>query len=179
MKTILSLIVSALLFAACSSPKYSYHFDHYNYNSGKKQTVAQNASAKEVEVAKDETSPLLINNEAPVEASAKPSVVITPQKTNAVSVDQKTIAQKISSLSKTDRKGLKNELKRYIKDTKKSGATVNATKVMDHDLRLAAIFGAVGLVLTLLGGVNSVFWILGVIALVIGVVFFIKWIARQ
>ncbi len=50
---------------------------------------------------------------------------------------------------------------------------------MDHDLKLAIIFGAVGLTLTLFGGVNEVFWILGVIAFVVGVVFFVKWVVRQ
>jgi hypothetical protein len=50
---------------------------------------------------------------------------------------------------------------------------------MDKDLKMAAIFGSVGLVLTFLGGVNSVFWVLGVIAIVIGVVFFIRWLSRQ
>ena len=37
MKKYLLLIASVLLLAACSSPKYAYYFDHYDYNSGKKK----------------------------------------------------------------------------------------------------------------------------------------------
>ena len=50
---------------------------------------------------------------------------------------------------------------------------------MDNDLKLAIIFGAVGLTLTLFGGINEAFWILGVISIVVGVVFLIKWLVRQ
>ena len=52
-------------------------------------------------------------------------------------------------------------------------------KAMDHDLKMALIFGIVGIVLSALGGVNSIFWILGVISTVIAIVFLIKWIAEQ
>jgi hypothetical protein len=31
----------------------------------------------------------------------------------------------------------------------------------------------------LFGGINEAFWILGVIAIVVGVVFLIKWLVRQ
>ncbi len=47
----------------------------------------------------------------------------------------------------------------------------------DEDLKLATIFGAVGITGLIIGG--NVFNIIGAIALVIGVVFFVKWIIRQ
>ncbi len=50
-------------------------------------------------------------------------------------------------------------------------------KALDKDLKLAAIFGAVGIVALLIGG--DVFWVIGGIALLIGVVFFVMWLARQ
>jgi hypothetical protein len=50
---------------------------------------------------------------------------------------------------------------------------------MDNDLKLAAIFGAVGIVGLMLGGATDVFWIIGGIALLVGVVFLVKWLVRQ
>ena len=182
MKNLFLLIIAALFFAACSSPKYTYNFDYYDYNSGKKPSVAQQkvepAQTSPVEVA--EVSPLILEQQ-PVVADAGTTPVLENKKT-VVTPDAKAIAEKVASMSKSERKELKKNLKEYIKSAKKNtsdGASVNASKQMDHDLKLAAIFGAVGLVLTLLGGINTVFWVLGVIALVIGVVFFIKWLARQ
>ena len=65
---------------------------------------------------------------------------------------------------------------------KKSGESINSIAektAMDHDLKMALIFGIVGIVLSAFGGVNSIFWILGVISTVIAIVFLIKWIAEQ
>jgi hypothetical protein len=67
-------------------------------------------------------------------------------------------------------------------NAKRTGDTVaanNATSTMDSDLKMAIIFGAVGLTLTLFGGINEAFWVLGVIAIVVGVVFLVKWLVRQ
>jgi len=180
MKKQLLLIATVLFAAACSSPKYAYQFDRYNYNSGKKTSVA----------AQTEQSPLTLQPEALV-ASADNSVVVlaeeAPAAAPAVSeADVKAFKEKYNSMSKAEKKALRQELKKemksYVKEQKKAGdngASVNATKAMDHDLKLAAIFGAVGFVLLVLGGAASVFWVLGVISMVIGIVFFIKWLARQ
>jgi hypothetical protein len=50
---------------------------------------------------------------------------------------------------------------------------------LDPDLKMAIIFGAVGLVLALFGGISEVFTVLGVIAILVGVYFLIKWLIRQ
>jgi len=79
-------------------------------------------------------------------------------------------------------KGIDVILRRNYSKSKKSGdngAVVNDTKAMDYNLKMAIIFGAVAATLSFFGGVNSVFWILSVVFLVVGVVFFIKWIAEQ
>jgi 5'-3' exonuclease len=179
MKNFLLILCAVLLFAACSAPKYSYNFDHYDYNTGRKQAAAkQDEPRLQSEEAR---SPLIVAEESIV-ASIAP-VVAETKKASLSNTDKKTIASKIVSMSKAERKELKKDLKAEIKKFKAkkgdNGASVNATKAMDHDLKLAAIFGAVGLILTLLGGAGHVFWVLGVIALVIGAVFFIKWLSRQ
>jgi hypothetical protein len=57
--------------------------------------------------------------------------------------------------------------------------SVNATKQLDDDLKLAIIFGAIGITFAVLGGINTVFWVIGVIGLIVGLVFFIRWISTQ
>lgn len=178
MKQILLVIAAAIVFASCSSPKYAYNFDHYDYNSGKKQAFAK--QTEQVTPTPQETeSPLLIKEESLV-ASTAPTAPVETKRT-LTDADKKAIAEKVASMSTAERKELKKTLKAEVKKMKKgeNGASVEASKVMDHDLKLAAIFGAVGLVLVILGGVSTVFWVLGVISFVIGIVFFIQWLSRQ
>ncbi len=176
MKKYLLLFSAVVLAAACSSPKYTYHFDHYDYNSGRKNAVAVQKA--------EEISPLSVSPEALV-ASTEASVMVEEVAAPEVESKLQTMANNYKNLSKAEqkefRKELRSEMKNYAKEmrTGEHGASVAATKAMDKDLKLAIIFGAVGLTLNLIGYANSVFWVLGVIAIVIGVVFFVKWIAKQ
>ena len=183
MKNILMLVGSVLLLASCSAPKYSYYFDHYDYNSGKKKTNPETVllAAKEDGAQKTTTeeSPLQLEKETLIADAA--GTVVVPEKPAPVA-EKKLIEKKYRDLSKSEkkefRKVLKAEIKKVVKN-KKDGDSVNDTKVMDYNLKMAIIFGAVALTLSFFGGVNSVFWVASVVALVIGVVFFIKWIAEQ
>lgn len=179
MKNILLLFVAALLITACSSPKYAYHFDTHDYNSGRKNQPATASVEKEV-------SPLIIDQtDVVADASSTPNV--TEKKPSNLTPEQKQIVNRIKSMSKPElkqfKKELKTELKKQIKESKKAasveGDSNKATKEWDHDLKMAAIFGIVGLVLSAFGGVSPVFWILGIICVVVGVVFLIQWISRQ
>jgi hypothetical protein len=187
MKNILLLLVCVLLLAACSPPKYSYHFDHYNYNIGKQKARAQRTllAANEREATNNsvaiETSPLLVTSENAVASTAN-NTTSTPMKT-ASTVEKSVVAKKYSEMSKSEKKEFKKSLIKEIKNLKKvkkdHGASTSDTKMMDYNLKMAIIFGAVAVTLSFFGGVNSVFWILSVVSLVIAVVFFIKWIAEQ
>lgn len=190
MKKYLWLIGTVLLAAACSSPKYAYNFDHYDYNSGRKQEQAVVAMVASDTLVVAETSPLAIQQESLVASADEKSVVLTTEQ----NINKKTVtreeaaailAKKYNSLSKSEKKEFrqtaKKQMKAYIQ-AKRAGDSVAAAKAvqaMDNDLKLAIIFGAVGLTLTLFGGVNEAFWVLGVISIVIGVVFLIKWLVRQ
>jgi hypothetical protein len=161
---LLSLLALALL-AACSAPKYTYNFDHYNYNSGKKKTAVE----KEVALAK---GPETIKVEEIVATVEKTPFVI-PNKEIKTEV-RKTYVQ----MTKTERKALRTHLKSEIKNTIKAKKEIKqANAIGDRDLKLAAIFGAVGIVGLIIGG--DIFYIIGAIALIIGVVFFVKWLIRQ
>ena len=101
--------------------------------------------------------------------------------TNASVVDTKTVVLKktFAELTRAEKKDVRKEIKKVIKAEKKSIKTTQTTQGMDHDLKLAAIFGAVGVVGLILGGASSVFWAIGGIALLIGVVFFVIWLTKQ
>lgn len=178
MRKILFLICSAGLLASCSTPKYTYHFDHYDYNSGRKHDVNDKVLSEQVGV---------VTAEEMVAEGGPATPVAAPQEVQPVAMEaaKAQLEKKYKEMSKSEKKAFRKEakgkIKTYIK-AKKSGDNVaadQALQAMDQDLKLAAIFGAVGLVFLLFGGVSEVFTILGVIGFVIGVIFFVKWLVRQ
>lgn len=178
MKHLFFMLVSVLLLASCAPSKYTYKFDHYDYNSGRKKAVTYEefATIETVSpIAVEESSPLTVAPETAV-ASSAPAEPAQVKMSNAA-------GKKYSDLSKTEkkvlRKAVKTEIKKYLKAKRGEGDLGKETQVLDYNLKMAIIFGAVALTLSFFGGVNAVFWVASVIALVIGVVFFIKWIAEQ
>jgi glycerol-3-phosphate O-acyltransferase len=206
MKHILLLVAAILIVTACSSPRYTYNFDYYDYNSGRKHQHAKAAQSKteteehpltlEERTLVASAAPIVLTEEdipaektaakhAKVSKASKAAIAETKNAEAAAKENAALLAKRYKELSKSQRKEFKAELKkqfkRYMK-AKRTGDTVaanNATSNMDQDLKMAIIFGAVGLTLTLFGGINEAFWILGVIAIVVGVVFLVKWLVRQ
>lgn len=180
------LIPLAVLFlAACASPKYTYHFDEFDYNKGRSKaptgTAIADAAPEASVVAAD---PLKVHAETLV-ASADNSHLVLPPVAVApeTSVAEESPATSYKDMSRAERKEFRKEAKALVKTyikAKKAGDEVKAAEAaqaMDHDLKMAAIFGAVGIVALIIGG--DVFWIIGGIALIIGVVFFVLWLSRQ
>lgn len=167
MKKIIYLL-SVVLLGACSSPKYTASFNSYDTPSGYR-------TVKSIETP----APVINPTELTASTSMAP-VEIKKEVAHATEV-RKTYIQ----MSKTERKVLRNhlrsEIKTYVKDQKAklSPKSIEATNAMDNDLKLAIIFGAVGVVGLMLAGSTDIFWFIGGIALIIGVVFFVKWIVRQ
>ncbi|MFM8911628.1 MAG: lipoprotein [Flammeovirgaceae bacterium] len=170
MKKILSILSLAAVLAACSTPKYAAHFPSSSVETG----------YHKVTVASAETQQATPNGQPAEMLTA--SVAAAPVATTTAEV-QKQVKAAFQKLSKEEKKEVRQLLKKEIKALAKSGkkeASVSATTArggMDHDLKLAAIFGAVGLVGLLIGG--NVFTVIGAIAMIIGVVFFVKWLMRQ
>lgn len=166
-KLIYSLV--ALGMVACSGPKYTASFNNVNstvpYYTAKSTEAPAPVNPNELIASTSETPVVLATETAPVAAPA--------------------VAKTYSEMTKAERKDLRKQLRAEIKSivkdqkmNKKMGVeSAAASKGMDNDLKLAAIFGAVGFVAMLIGG--NVFWIIGGIALIIGVVFFVKWLVRQ
>lgn len=183
MKNILLVLVGVLLLAACSTPKYAYYFDHYDYNSGKKKAFMKDGLTAVEPVSRFSSasaSPLKIDQRSAA-ASIESDVIAETAPASPVA-SKSVLERKYSSLSTTEKKEFRKELKTAMKEyakLKKEGKSVAAAQALDYNLKMAIIFGAVALTLSFFGGVNSIFWIVSVIALVVGVVFFIKWIAEQ
>ena len=166
MKKILYVTVVALL-AACSSPRHTANFQKSDVNTG--YHPVKMAVSERVEPSKIQPDQLV----------ASTSKTIMP-----LAEVKKEVRISYLKMSKAEQKEVRQQLKRQIKTivkVQKKEMSVNSTQAagMDHDLKLAAIFGAVGVVGLLLGSAGQAFVIIGAIALLIGVVFFIKWLVRQ
>jgi hypothetical protein len=168
MKSNITLLLAIVVLASCSGPKYAYYFDHQNYNAGKKQAQGS---------VQSELSPLAIDSQSLVASTGESPVVVAEVPAEPVAVKKVTYMQMTKAEKKAFRKELGKEMKGFVAARKKMNSVEAAKAGMDHDLRLAAIFGAVGIVGLIIGG--DVFWIIGGIALLIGVVFFVKWVIRQ
>ena len=175
-------LLGLLVMASCSAPKHAYYFDHYDYNAGKKKKESENQVVVQqqepaTEVVPSVEAPLTVDNNTLVASASEEPVALTENTT--VAEPAKSYKEMTKSEKKAFRKDAKNLIKTYIK-AKKDGDEVKAAETaqaMDKDLRLAAIFGAVGIVALLIGG--DVFYIIGAIALIIGVVLFVMWLTRQ
>jgi len=165
MKKIIGLLALAFL-GSCSAPKY-----YSNFNRPAHRLDGQSVVAK----AEEPTLPLVAST-MQIEASLHAAPTIFTEK--------EAIQKNYQQLSKTEkvqvRKMLKREIKNIVKIQKRE-QVVSSTKAsgIDHDLKLAAIFGAVGVVALILGSAGQAFTIIGAICVLIGVVFFVKWILRQ
>jgi len=189
MKKYLLLIASVVFLAACSSPKYAYYFDHYDYNSGKKKAEISDVQLAQIHLTTPQLSPLRINQHA-VTASAESRIKNVENVPVMVTQhfrpeDRALLEQKYSSLTKAEKRAFRKELKSEVKEiikAKKNGEDIKSImekKAMDNDLKMALIFGIVAIVLSAFGGANSIFWILGTVAAVVALVFLIIWIGKQ
>lgn len=157
-------VLSIGLLAACSAPKYTASFTNYD----QVRTVAAATPTSAPSVAID---PQLLEaslNEKPIASAPAAAPVMV----------KKTYLQMNQQQRKEVRAQIKKDLKSLVKVKKQMGVNATqATQGMDGDLKLAAIFGAVGVVGLIIGG--DVFYIIGGLAMIIGVVFFVKWLIRQ
>jgi hypothetical protein len=71
-----------------------------------------------------------------------------------------------------------DKLTAQVPQLKKQDASA-ARGGIDGNLRSAILFGLVGLILTLFGGVSGVFYVVGTILLIIGLVFLVLWLLDQ
>jgi len=154
--------------ASCSSPKYTYNFSYYDYQAGKKNIVQP-----EKVIATE------INSEVTTGTATTNSTAVLPEDKAPLLTEQ----QNHASLNTTEKKTIKKEIKKtintYVKQVKKMEAKSVSASGWDRDLKLAAIFGAIGLGLGLLYSVNSIIGFIGFASIVIALFFLIRWLMRQ
>ena len=174
MRKYLLLASSIVILASCSTPKYTYHFDHYDYNSGKRKKQAEEVLAATRTTSPAVAAPAAIDEETLV-ASVKENEIFVAKPAPTVSKEE--AVAKLKSMSKEEKRELKKEVKKYVKESKKEIKSGKSPKQLENDVKLAAIFGAVGIVLLIIGG--DVLYVLGAVALLIGLYFLIRWLVRQ
>ena len=156
----------SLTLASCSSHKYAANFMRYdrteNYANERlnNQSPLHSAIAPEMLIASLESKPILTENTR----------------------SQSTTKKSLTLLTKQERKQVKAEIKKEIKqlinkESRNTAKVLNTSGSWDQDLKMAAIFGVVGLVALIIG--TSLFNVIGAISLIIGAVFLVKWIIRQ
>lgn len=155
---------SVLVLASCSSNKYAAHFTHYdrheNYAVNKASVSLSSTIEPEMLTASLNTKPVLFENQKFTLSAGKASAPSNRHERKLVKAE------------------IKKDIKQFLKQRSgKDAKVINASGSWDQDLKMAAIFGAVGLVAMIIG--TTLFNIIGAISLIIGVVFLIKWIIRQ
>ncbi len=171
MKNFIYVIVVAIIASACSAPKYTASFNSYDKHVSNQMPSKPVAVASEQQIVAQPEQLLASASTTPVEmkTSAKEEEV------------RKTYIQMTKTERKALRTHLKSEIKSYVKVQKKNLGieSAQATGAWDNDLKMAAIFGVVGIIGTALWGASEVIGIIGTIALIIAVVFLVKWLIRQ
>ncbi|MCI0751099.1 MAG: hypothetical protein L0Y35_04620 [Flammeovirgaceae bacterium] len=175
MKKLFITFLTLAVLASCSSPKYAYHFDTYDYNSGKKPI---SKSLQEPSTLKIDERTLVASTDETLFFVAEPKAEATTEVTKPVAKEE--AIKSFKALSKQEKKAFRKELKEGIKDYVKAKKSEEYDSInkggLDNDLKLAAIFGAIGLVLLIIGGDIG---IVGVIALLVGLFFLVRYLMRQ
>jgi len=187
------LLVAALWLCACSSPKYTYYFDHYS------TSPLVNESKREIPGVA--VSPLTLQKDAvlasapyaaPVSTSAgngnnrKDASAITSRSAKGAIASDAQVKSSTAPLASIDRTKLRQAIKLARKNVRAQRAqglnhsfNDQATQKLDNEVIVAIAFGAVGITLALLGGLGAGFWISGVLLLGIGLYFFIDWLSKR
>jgi Pyruvate/2-oxoacid:ferredoxin oxidoreductase gamma subunit len=171
-------VVAAIFLTACSPQKYTYHFDKYDYNVGRKTESPDARIAISDSPLKVESEDLLVSADAKTVSPGNNREVVRKEQA-------KSLTEKVKAMSRSERKEFRKELKKELKtlikkDVKKTESvdSIERTKVFDTLAALALAFGVGGIVLITLANISNAFWIVGAIALAIGAFFFVKWVAN-
>lgn len=168
MKSQTFLVLLLVVGASCSSPKYAYNFKLHHYPAGKKKVVQLPETPAAVEV-----NPIWLT------ASTDNIPVVTPTELRRADEVTKTNPSVGKPANTNLKKEIKKNIKSVVKEIKKMEPKSVQAAGWDKDLKMAAIFGAIGIVLGALFNVSNIIGFIGFVAVVIALVFLIKWLLRQ
>ena len=178
MRNNLLLLFAIVMMASCSAPKYAYHFDRYDYNSGKRKQ--QKDLLEEKKIIANEFQKATLVQEETLLASATDEVIVifeeskssTPSLEAVSATETKKSYTEMTKLEKREiRKEYKNDLKEY-KAAKKSGDEVRAEQAKESltgYTRMGVILIIAGLVLAILS-LGSVINSIGGLMVLAGVI---------
>ena len=187
------LAISIILaMASCAGSKKFNYQEAYKFKTIKYSKEKAADQAVKVEAVTPETMEAAIEPVKPQEDLNK-KIQLAEQHllekidlswTDASEMSKDEMAAKIDGLSAKEKKALRKDLKKDLKEIKKTESEIKdinttydlqATDEVEGKMRLGIIIGAggiIGLILAaLIGGtVGSIFWVLGGIALIVGLV---------
>lgn len=152
--------------ASCSVPKYTYRFPVSPSISGK-SSLPTKQNQTQVRPEEKFEQPVLVASADPVNALVL-SEERTASKNPLISKDAPTVRQVVKKLKSTAKQA--NEELR---------SAVAPASSLDEDLKLAILFGVVGIVALVLLVLSKLFGILGGIALIIATIYFVRWFLEQ
>jgi hypothetical protein len=158
-----------VLLSSCAREKASWSYQ--NEKLRKQSLEIENSiSASTVNMEKPIETTNVVTEEIAAETSAP---VSASHKMAAPSKVKTTKDTKLSPVQKIVLKKLSKKL------NPENSEEFQKTTQLDQNLKYALNFGAVGVILYILGALSSVFWVLGTIAIVVALVFLILWILEQ
>lgn len=155
MRNRLCHVLALVTLTACSPPRYTYYFDRYSTKE-KNPPVPGEVLAVAIPAELTVSSATTWNGTLPRSGEKNR---VTPIRTSAQLREVVDKAQ-----------GTKAIPAAYAPESP-------AATSLDKDLKFSLIFGPSGIVFLIIGG--SAFIVLGSICLIIGLIFFLKWILRQ
>lgn len=168
MKTGILAFFLVVLLQACSAPRYTYFFDHQQYSLGKGQNV------------KFDPGPVAPDPHLLFASIGQPEITL-PESHTAAEPPAPEMSQELVKPVKRQALHSRTEEKltpqKAARTEKANVAPSPANGKMDKDLKMAAIFGGAGLLGLLIGG--PTLNVLGGIALLVGLVFFVRWMIRR
>jgi hypothetical protein len=173
------LLFAIVITASCSTPKYTYHFDHYDYNAGKRKQQIDLLEEKKILV--NEFHQAVLVQEETLLASTSDEVIVIYEESKSYTTNLEAVAaaetkKQDAEMSKAEkrevRKKFRNDLKEY-KTAKKSGDEVRAEQAKERltgYTRMGVILIIAGLVLAILS-LGSVINSIGGLMVLAGVIF--------
>ena len=174
----LFFVVLALM-TACSSSRYAANFHYYKSNP---------EMAGGYGVIKTQESILRPIEPEKLVASANKELTQVSEKTPVpIAIGTVAAAEQVRKAYFQMNKAQRNDFRKATKAVLKNNAATHHSNSprsgqswwqgWDQDLKLAAIFGAIGTTAMII--YVEPFFVIGVAALIVGLVFFIKWFSRQ
>ena len=152
--------------ASCSSPKYTYRFPVSPSIYGE-QVTDRKHEQKNVQRNEQSTTPVLVasSNEEKAFSLTEETPAVQPSRKNKEVPSVKQVVKKLKSAAKQANEELRS--------------AVAPASSLDEDLKLAILFGVVGIVALVLLVLSKLFGILGGIALIIATIYFVRWFLEQ